>query len=135
VADRAPLGVPEHTAANLRRSILIAMPVGLALLVVCAALGHAVAGLLLLVGLAIGAGNTLLVQRSVVTYASAAGHGRKQRFVGGALARLGLITAISVVAMLLVRPDGLGLLGGVAVFQMLMLAGATAPLIKELRKV
>jgi hypothetical protein len=112
---------------------MIALPVGGVLLVVCALLGHPAAGAFLLVGLVLGAFNSMLVQRSVVTYASATGHGRKKRFIGGVLVRLGGVTLLALLAILLVRPDGLGLLAGVGLFQLIMLIGATMPLIKELR--
>lgn len=129
----AALAVPQHTAANLRRSVLLSVPLGGVALLILALLGHPVAGLLAFVGLALGALNSLLVQRSVVRFASRGEAARKQQFIGGALSRLGAITAVALLIVLLVRPDGLGVLGGLAAFQLLMLANAALPLIKELR--
>lgn len=134
MGDQPEIGVPQHTAANLRRSLIIAIPVGGALLAVCALLEHPIAGLFVFVGLGLGALNSMLVQRSVVAYARREGEARKGRFIVEAIVRLGAITGLAGLAYLIADVDGFGLLGGVALFQVLMLAGATVPLIKELRK-
>lgn len=126
--------VPAHAAANHRRSVLIAAPLGVVALAVCAALGHPLAGLFVVLGLAMGAGNTYLVQRSVARFAGSGDIGRRKRFVGNTLSRLAVITLIAVVIMLLVRPDGFGVVGGLAIFQLLMVGNASLPVIKELRK-
>lgn len=134
MGEQPEIGVPQHTAANLRRSMIIAFPVGGALLVTLSLIGRPIAGAFVLVGLLIGALNIYLVQRSVVGYAKREGPARKKRFVVEALGRLGAITALAALAYLVADVDGLGLLGGVALFQLLMLANATVPLFKELRK-
>jgi len=96
-------------------------------------LGHPLAGLLFCVGLALGALNTWLVQRSVVRFASSTAGDAKRRFVGGVFGRLALISLVALAICLLFLPDGLGVLAGLAGFQILMLASASMPLIRELR--
>lgn len=125
--------VPVHAAANHRRSIVLALPFAVLALVVLALVGHPIAGIFVVVGLALGAVNSRLVQLSVLHYAEQ-GSARKQRFVGGVLFRLGVITLIALIIVLLDRPDGLGVLGGLAVFQLLMIGNASVPIFRELRK-
>lgn len=126
--------VPVHAAANLRKSMLLALPVAVVAVVILWLFGHPLAGLFVIVGLGLGAVNSALVQRSVVGYAGSSATHRKQRFVGGVFVRLGAITLVALALVLTVRPDGLGVLGGLAIFQLLMVGNASMPLIKELRK-
>ncbi len=126
--------VPMHAAANLRRSMLVSAPVGAVAVLILALTGHLLAGLFVLVGLGLGMLNSWLVQRAVVRYAGSEAGNRRRRFVLGVFSRLGLITLVALAIVLLVRPDGLGVLGGLAIFQLLMLGSASMPLIKELRK-
>jgi hypothetical protein len=128
------LTVPMIAAANLRRSAILAACFGGAALLVTSLLGHPLMGLFVLVGLALGAANTALVQRSVVRFATSAAADKKRRFTMGVLGRLGLITVVALACVLITRPDGLGSFVGLALFQLVMLGGATVPLIKELRQ-
>ena len=125
------LAVPPRAAANLKRSLVLAMPIGALALLVLALLGHPLAGVFVVLGLAFGVLNTWLMQRSVVRYGERRSKGG---FVGGMLGRLFLLTAASLVAVFLVRPDGIGLLAGIAVFQMIVLLGAAVPVFRELRQ-
>lgn len=127
------VAVPRRTRANFRRSLFLAAGVGVAALVVCTPfgyLGYAVFGCL---GLALGAVNTWLVQRSVVQFAAAGAHD-KRRFTGSVLGRLGVVTLAAVVLALLVRPSGLGVFIGLAVFQLLSIGNASVPALRELRR-
>jgi hypothetical protein len=47
--------------------------------------------------------------------------------------RLGAITLLAIGLGLIVRPDGFGTFAGLAVFQLLLLVGAAAPLLKSMR--
>lgn len=122
--------VAPQAAANLKRSLVLAIPSGLLLLVVLALLGHPLAGFFVVLGLGLGAVNVRLVQRSVVRFRVS---GRKRKFVGGMLGRLGLLTIVGLLAAFFVRPDGAGLLVGIAIFQAIMLISAAVPVLRELR--
>lgn len=50
------------------------------------------------------------------------------------LLRLGALTVVAVVAAVLLWPDGIGVLLGLAIFRLLALMMTTIPLLKELRK-
>ena len=49
------------------------------------------------------------------------------------LVRLRGITLVAIAFALLIRPDGLGVFAGLAVFQIIMLVGAALPVFRSLR--
>ncbi len=125
------LAVSPRAVANLKRSLVLAIGIGALALLVLALLGHPLAGFFLVLGLAFGVLNTWLTQRSIVRYGERRSKGG---FVRGILGRLGLLTAASLLAVFFVRPDGIGLLGGIAIFQVIVLVGAAAPVVREMRQ-
>lgn len=129
----APIATPVDAAANLRRSAIVAACLGLVSIAILGLLGHPMMGVFLTLGLALGALNSKLLQLSVLTYAASTSM-RKSQFTRKVLMRLGLITAIAFALGLLVRPDGLGIFAGLALFQVLMLVGASVPVLRSLRQ-
>jgi hypothetical protein len=128
-----PVGLsPITAAANLRRAAVVSCVLGVAAITVTSVLGHPFMGLFGTVGLALGAGNNWMLQRSVIAYGANATISRKN-FTRGVMGRLSGITILAVAIALLVRPDGLGIFVGLAVFQLLMLIGAAVPVFRSLR--
>lgn len=125
--------VPAYAALNLRRAVLVAAGAGVIAVVVLSVLGHPVAGLFVFVGLAGGAGNVYAMQRGVARFGTG-DHGGKRTFLGGVFTRLGLLTLFALAVAYLVQPDGLGVVGGLALFHLLMVGTASVPVFKELRK-
>jgi hypothetical protein len=125
--------IPVDAAANLRRSVMVAAGFGALAIVVLALLGHPWAGVFVCVGMALGAVNNALLQRSVARFTRSPQMGRSQ-FSGRVLIRLGLITLLAFAVALLVRPDGFGVFAGLAGFQVLMLLGASVPVFRSLRQ-
>ncbi len=123
---------PVSAAANLRRSVIVSGLLGVGAIVASAFAGHVLFGVFCCVGLALGAVNNRMLQKSVVRFATA-GDPSKKRFRHGVMGRLGLVTLIAIGLALLVRPDGLGVFVGLAVFQVLMLVGAAVPVMRSLR--
>jgi hypothetical protein len=132
-ADAPRLAVPVRAAANLKRSMLVAIPFGAAALALLAVVGHPLAGGLVFVGLALGAFNSWGVQRSVVHFGESEGDDKKKKFILGSIGRLAFITLVAAIVLWITRVDGLGILAGLALFQLIMLGGAAVPLVKELR--
>jgi hypothetical protein len=93
-----------------------------------------VLGLFGCVGLGLGALNSWLVQRSVVRFAASRAAHKNRQFTLSVLGRLGLVTVLALACALAIRPEGLGVFAGLAAFQLLMLGGASLPLVKELRQ-
>ena len=127
------LTVPTTAAHNLRRSVILAACLGGLSLAVLAVAGRPALGLFVLLGLSLAALNSRAVQRSVVQFAASEAAHRRRRFTMNVLGRLGLLTLVAVTCALLVRPDGLGVVAGLAAFQLIMVGGASLPLLKELR--
>lgn len=119
-------------AANLRRSSVVAAGVGVGAIAVCAVLGHPWMGVFAMLGLALGAGNNLMLQRSVLRYGADENIGKKA-FRRGVMRRLAAVTLLAVGCALLVRPDGIAVFVGLAVFQVIMLIGAALPVFRSLR--
>jgi hypothetical protein len=123
---------PVSAAANLRRSVVVSAVLGGVATVVLSVEGHPLMGLFGLLGLFLGALNNRMLQKSVLRYAASETMDKKQ-FRRGVMARLALITAVALAVGMLLRPDGLGVFVGLAVFQLLMLIGAAVPVFRSLR--
>lgn len=123
---------PVSAAANLRRAVLLGVGLGVVAIIVLSIEGHPLMGVFGFLGLGLGALNNRMLQQSVIRYASDEAMGRKQ-FRRGVMGRLGLITLIAVGIGFWLRPDGLGIFVGLAVFQILMLIGAAVPVFRSLR--
>lgn len=123
---------PVSAAANLRRSSVIGAGLTVVAIVVTALNGHPLMGIFGGVGVALGALNNRMLQKSVIAYATDPGMSKK-RFRNGVFGRLGGITLLAIAVGLLLRPDGLGVFAGLAVFQILMLVGAAVPVFRSLR--
>ncbi len=129
---------PDVTATtksvvNLRRAMPIAAGLGAVSFVVLAPMGYPLTAVFFCGGLGLGLLNTSLVQRSAARFA-ASGDPNKRKFAVSVLARLTLITALAVGLALVLQPEGLGVFGGLAIFQLLMIFIATVPLVRELRQ-
>jgi ATP synthase I subunit len=127
-----PVGyTPVSAAANLRRSVVLSAALGAIAIVVASVAGHPLAGVFGCLGLALAALNNLMLQRSVIQYASS--DLTKGKFSGGVMLRLAGITILAIVLALLFRPDGYATFAGLAVFHVVMLIGAALPVFRSLR--
>jgi hypothetical protein len=117
----------------MRRPFLMAAATGVLALVVSGLLGHILMGVFGVVGLGLGLLNTRLVQRSVgkVTITE---NPSKKALAFSALGRLAIITAIALGVGLFIRPDGIGIFLGLAVFQLIIIASTSASAVKGLRQ-
>lgn len=128
-----PVGTPlVDAAANLRRSAIVAAILGAASIVVLALFAHPWMGVFGCIGLALGALNNRMLQRSVRNYAMDQSISKK-RFRNGVMGRLAAVTLIAIGCAVLVRPDGLAVFAGLAVFHVIMLLGAALPVFRGLR--
>jgi hypothetical protein len=90
-------------------------------------------GFLGCVGLGLGLFNTRMLQRDVVTVI--AKENPNKRAVGLLSARrLAVISGIAVLLGVFVRPDGLGVFLGLAVYQIINVANTAMPVLKERRQ-
>lgn len=129
----AAANLPASAVVSLRRPMLVSAVVGTVGLVVAALLGHVVMGILGVVGLGLGLFNTRLMQRDVVNVISQDNPTKKAVGVLSAR-RLLMITAIAVALGIFIRPDGLGVFFGLAVYQFINIAHTAMPVLKERRQ-
>ena len=126
----APLMVPVDTP---RRVFIIAAILGGVGLLIASVLGHVVVGLLLLCGLALGAVNNILTVRSILKF-TAAGDPDRKKFAKASLLRLGYISLIAALFLIVFRREGIAVLAGLAVFHLLAALATSVPALKEFRK-
>jgi ATP synthase I chain len=128
--NTAPLMVPVGTP---RRVFVIAAVLGAVGLLIASLVGHVVVGLLLLVGLLLGAVNNVLTVRSILKF-TAAGDPDRKRFAKASLARLAYVSLIAAIFLIVFRRDGIAVLAGLAVFHLLAALATAVPALKEFRK-
>ena len=126
----APLMVP---VGSPRRVFIIAAILGGVGLLIASVLGHVVVGLLLLCGLALGAVNNILTVRSILKF-TAAGDPDRKKFAKASLLRLGYISLIAALFLIVFRREGIAVLAGLAVFHLLAALATSVPALKEFRK-
>lgn len=130
---RPVITVPGRTRDAFRRSLIVAIALGVIGLVVGFVCGFALFAAFACVGLALGAANNLMVQRAVL-HQSAAQNPSKAALMRGVGARLAIVTAVAVGCALVVYPHGLGTFLGLAFFQVINTIVGSVPALKELRQ-
>jgi hypothetical protein len=129
----AAANVPAAVVVNLRKPVLIAAGVGIVGLVVCGLLGHIVMGILGVIGMGLGVLNTRMLQKSVAKII-ASDNPTKAAIGRSSVPRLMVITAIAFALGIFLKPDGLGVFFGLAIFQVIIIATTVQPVMKERRK-
>lgn len=130
-AQDAPLVFPAIAFRPLR---LLTMSVVLTVVVTAAAgaLHRPMIGAFFGVGLLLGLLNALGVRRSVAAI-TAEEHPLKKKMAANSATRLLFITVIGLGIAFVFRPDGLGVLFGLALFQVLLVLSTALPVVKKLR--
>jgi hypothetical protein len=130
------VNIPAHLKANFRRTIILAIVVGVVALVALVLIGHALLGLFGCLGILLGSVNALLVQRSALTYGNSenAGVSQKKLVAMSVAGRLLITTLVAVLIGIFFAPNGVAVFGGLLVFQMLMLASTAVPMMRGMRQ-
>ncbi|MGO9101335.1 MAG: ATP synthase subunit I [Mycobacterium sp.] len=130
-AQDAPLVFPSVAFRPVR---LFATSLVLTVLAIAVAgsLGHPMVGVFLGVGLLLGLLNALGVQRSVAAITAEA-HPLKKKMAVNSASRLLIITVIGLTVAFVFRPAGLGVVFGLALFQVLLVLSTALPVWKKLR--
>ncbi len=87
-------------------------------------------GLGIALGVAIGIGNFRLIVKSVVKVGAQEGTNHRRPLAANTLARLGVITVIALGLCFLELPLGLGVLAGLGIFQVVLLANMARSMFK-----
>ncbi len=95
-------------------------------------LGRPMFGVFFGLGLALGLINALLVRRSVQSITAEA-HPLKKKMAVNSATRLFAITVVGLVIAVVFKPLGLGVLVGLALFEVLLVLSTALPVVKKLR--
>jgi hypothetical protein len=130
-AQDAPLVFPSVAFRPLR---LFAVCVALTGLVMLAAglLGHVMVGVFFGIGLALGLLNAVLVQRSVEAITAEA-HPLKRKMALNSATRLLVMTVIGLTITFIFRPQGLGVVFGMALFQVVLVLSTALPVMRKIK--
>jgi len=130
-AQDAPLVFPSVAFRPVRLLAICAALTALAV-VLAALAGYVLFGVFFGVGLVLGLVNAVLVQRSVESI-TAGDHPLKRKMALNSATRLLVITTIGLAIAIIFRPLGLGVLFGLALFQVLLVLSTALPVWKKIR--
>jgi hypothetical protein len=130
-AQNAPLVFPS-VAFRPVRLLAISLALTVVAMLVAASLGHVMVGVFFGVGLLLGLLNAVGVQRSVAAITAEA-HPLKKKMAMNSASRLMIITVLGLAVAFVFRPAGLGVLFGLALFQVLLVVSTALPVWKKLR--
>jgi hypothetical protein len=130
-AQDAPLVFPSVAFRPVR---LLTMSLVLTVVAIAAAglLRHPMVGVFFGVGLLLGLLNAVGVQRSVAAITAEA-HPLKKKMAMNSASRLLIITVVGLTIAFIFRPAGLGVVFGLALFQVLLVLSTALPVWKKLR--
>lgn len=114
------------------RLLLICVVLTAAAIAAAAQFGHAMFGVFFGLGLALGLGNALLIRRSALKI-TASDHPLKKKMALNSASRLLVISVIGLAIAYQFRPEGLGALFGLALFEVVLVLTTMLPVVKKLR--
>ncbi len=113
-----------------RRTVSTALVIGVAALVASVAFDHALVGLGACIGLALGTFNFRMIGNSVARVSVREDANKRRPLALNTLGRMSIITAVTI-GLLFVSPSlGFGVLGGLAAFQVVLLANVARSMAK-----
>lgn len=130
-AQDAPLVFPSVAFRPVRLSLICVVLAGL-VTAGAALAGAAPFGGFFAIGLGLGLFNALMVRRAVESI-TAKDHPLKAKMALNSATRLLLITVIGLAIAFYFKPMGLGVLFGLALFQVVLVASTSLPVLKKLR--
>jgi hypothetical protein len=130
-APDAPLVFPSVVFRPIRLLIICLVLTAVAI-AGSASRNHLTFGIFVGIGLLMGLLNALLVHRSVNTITAGA-HPLKTQMAMNSASRLFVLTVIGLIIAFVFRPAGLGVVFGLAVFQVLLVASTALPVLRKLR--
>ncbi|GAA1894151.1 hypothetical protein [Williamsia serinedens] len=118
---------------SLKRPALIVGAAAVVALVVSGVLGHILFGVFFTAGVALILANSKMVQFSV-SAATEGDTGRKKPVVLNTAVRLAVITVAALAIAFVFRPEGLGVMFGLALGQVIVVLSTVIPVMRGLRK-
>ncbi|KUI35659.1 hypothetical protein AU195_15350 [Mycobacterium sp. IS-1496] len=130
-AQDAPLVLPA-VAFRPVRLLVICVALAAVAAVAAALLGVPMVGLFFAIGLALGLTNAVMIQRSVESI-TAKDHPLKRNMAMNSATRLLIMTVIGLTIAYMFKPQGLGVVFGMALFQVILVASTALPVVKKLK--
>lgn len=130
-AQDAPLVFPSVAFRPLRLFVICLVFAGI-VTAVAALLEHPMVGVFFGIGLGLGLLNAVFVQRSVDSI-TAEEHPLKRKMALNSATRLLIMTVIGLTIAFIFRPQGLGVVFGMALFQVLLVISTALPVMKKLK--
>ena len=130
-AQDAPLVFPS-VAFRPIRLLTMSLVLTVVAIAVAGSLHHPMVGVFFGVGLLLGLLNAVGVQRSVAAITAEA-HPLKKKMAMNSASRLMIITVIGLTVAFIFRPAGLGVVFGLALFQVLLVVSTALAVWKKLR--
>ncbi|MGH9097444.1 MAG: hypothetical protein ACRDWB_08470 [Acidimicrobiales bacterium] len=125
----AHFSLPDIPAVS-RRTVTAALIIGVAGLVGCISFGKPLIGLGACIGLTLGTLNFRLVGASVIKVGKREDENKRRPLALNTVGRLGVISVITIGLLLLSFQLGFGVLSGLAVFQLVLLANVARSMMK-----
>ncbi len=125
----ARFSLPDIPAVS-RRTVSAALVVGVAALVGCISFGKPLVGVGACIGLALGTLNFQLVGVSVLKVGRREDENKRRPLALNTVGRLGVISVVTLGLLFLSGELGFGVLAGLAVFQMVLLANVARSMMK-----
>ena len=125
----ARFSLPDIPAVS-RRTVTAALIIGVAALVGCISFGKPMIGVGACIGLALGTLNFRLVGASVIKVGKREDENKRRPLALNTVGRLGVISVITIGLLLLSFQLGFGVLCGLAVFQLVLLANVARSMMK-----
>ncbi len=113
-----------------RRTVSMALVVGVAALVAAVSFGNVLVGLGACIGLGLGTFNFRMIGNSVAKVSASEVENKKKPLAINTLGRLGIITVVAIGLMLVSHSLGWGVFGGLFAFQVILLTNAARSMAK-----
>jgi hypothetical protein len=113
-----------------RRTVSTALVAGVAALVGCIAFGYSLLGVGACVGLALGTFNFRMIGNSVARVTAREDANKRRPLALNTLGRMGIITVVTIGLLFVSASLGFGVLGGLAVFQLILLVNVARSMAK-----
>ena len=133
VAARTPRASFRQVLRDQRKTLIVAAVLAIASIWVLGALGEWPLAFALVIGVALGLANHLVTEFWLLRIITSGNQPSRNAMVRSTIARLTVLTVVGLGVAVLMWPDGLGVLFGLAIFRLIALTMTSLPLLKELK--
>ncbi len=125
---------PLRVLKDQRKTILVALALAVAAFWIAGQLGEWRLASAIAIGVGLGLLNHLVTEWWLLRIISSGEQPTRGRMVASTITRLAVLTVVAVGVAVLMWPDGIGLLLGLALFRLIALVMTSIPLLKELKQ-